>query len=96
MNPAGIFSPGVPAAFHAAYLSSRAFVDALETLCPSRAAVDRLRASAAWAAWSRRWNLAAYYSLVFKEVAGAQEEVALPMLGLGLVGHCVQALVMPL
>lgn len=66
----GVFSPGNPAAFQANYLAGQALLGELEALATSRAAVERLRASAAAAGWAKRWNLPVYFSLVYQDVAG--------------------------
>lgn len=60
----------MPAAFHANFLAGQGLLARLEVLCQGRAAVDQLRASDAWAAWGRRWNLQVYFSLMYQEVAG--------------------------
>jgi hypothetical protein len=66
-----VFSPGNPSAFQANYCAGQALLEQLEALAPSRAAVDRLRASSAAAGWAKRWNLPVYFSLVFQDIAGA-------------------------
>eukprot|EP00775_Hariotina_reticulata_P012760 gene12760-12889_t len=77
----GVFSPGNPAAFQAAYLAGQQLLAKLEELATSRAAVERLRASAAAAGWAKRWNLPVYFSLVYQDIAGTFEAVAkLPQL----------------
>lgn len=68
--PTGIFSPGVPHTFHANYRAALGFLDALEGLCVGRGAVERLRSSAAYAAFLKRWNLSVYFSLLFQDIAG--------------------------
>lgn len=68
---AGIFSPGVPPAFHANYLATLGWLGQLEALCATQAAVERLREGPAYAALLRRWNTSVYFSLIFKEAAGA-------------------------
>ncbi|MEW5305476.1 MAG: hypothetical protein WDW36_008012 [Sanguina aurantia] len=70
----GVFSPGIPPAFHANYLASLHFLESLEAMCHSRGSVDRLRASPAHAAFLRRWNLSVYFSLLYQEIAGELEE----------------------
>lgn len=72
---AGAFSAGVPATFHANFLAGQAFLAQLEGLCPSRAAVDQLRGSDAWAAWAKRWNLSVYFSLIYQDIAGEERVV---------------------
>lgn len=70
----GCYSPGMPDAFHANYVASSMFIDALERLCVTLAQVERFRDSAAYSQHRKKWNLAAYYSLRFQDVAGALEE----------------------
>lgn len=70
----GVFSPGVPPAFHANYLAMLAWLAQLEGLCTTRAAVERLRACPAYTTLMRRWNTSVYFSLVFQETAGDLEE----------------------
>lgn len=66
-----MFSPGNPATFQANYLAGQALLAELEGLATSRAAVERLRGSAAAAGWAKRWNLPVYFSLVYQDIAGA-------------------------
>ncbi|KAF8069609.1 COG2 [Scenedesmus sp. PABB004] len=73
---AGVFSPGNPAAFHANFLAGQGLLAALEGLATSRAAVERLRGSAAAAGWAKRWNLPVYFSLVYQDIAGTFEAAA--------------------
>lgn len=61
-----VFSPGVPAVFHANYQSAMRFVSELEGLCQGRTALDRLRASPAYAAFLKRWNTSVYFSLLYQ------------------------------
>jgi hypothetical protein len=71
-----VFSPGVPPAFHANYLAAMAFLAQLEALCQGRTALDRLRGSAAYGAFLRRWNLSVYFSLLYQDIAGRLEDAA--------------------
>jgi hypothetical protein len=71
VDPAGVFSPGNPSSFQSNYLAGQALLGELEGLATSRAAVERLRASAAAAGWAKRWNLPVYFSLVYQDIAGA-------------------------
>lgn len=66
----GVFSPGVPPAFHANYLATMAWLRQLEALCATRGSVERLRSSAAYTSLMRRWNTSVYFSLLFQEIAG--------------------------
>ncbi|GFR52955.1 hypothetical protein Agub_g15628, partial [Astrephomene gubernaculifera] len=70
----GVFSPGVPPAFHANYLALRAWLGQLEGLCATRGQVERLRGSAAYSALMRRWNTSVYFSLLYQEIAGELED----------------------
>lgn len=72
----GVFSPGVPAAYHTNYLAAMAFLAGLEAMCGTRRAVEALRGSAACAAFLRRWNLPVYFSLIYQDVAGELEDAA--------------------
>jgi len=69
---AGIFSPGNPLSFQSNYLASQSLLCELEGLATSRAAVERLRGSAAAAGWAKRWNLPVYFSLVYQDIAGGR------------------------
>lgn len=68
--PAGVFSPGQPAAFHHNYLAGAALLAAVEGMGRNRKAVERCRGSAAAASWAKRWNLAVYFSLLYQDIAG--------------------------
>lgn len=68
------YSPGLPDAFHANYLAVLAFLDDLETFCPTHAQVERLRASQAYVGLQKKWNLAVYFSLRYQDVATALED----------------------
>ncbi|EFJ51678.1 component of oligomeric golgi complex 2 [Volvox carteri f. nagariensis] len=70
----GVFSPGVPPAFHANYLATLAWLRQLEGMCATRGSVERLRSSAAYASLMRRWNTSVYFSLLYQEVAGELED----------------------
>uniref|UniRef100_A0A383VC66 COG complex component COG2 C-terminal domain-containing protein n=1 Tax=Tetradesmus obliquus TaxID=3088 RepID=A0A383VC66_TETOB len=72
----GVFSPGNPAAFQANYTAGQDLLAQLEALAASRAAVERLRSSAAAAGWAKRWNLPVYFSLVFQDIAGTFDAAA--------------------
>ncbi|GBF98792.1 hypothetical protein Rsub_11374 [Raphidocelis subcapitata] len=72
----GAFSPGNPASFHSNFLAGQRLLASLESLAQTRASVERLRASDAAAAFARRWNLPAYYSLQYQDIAGAFEAAA--------------------
>lgn len=72
----GVFSPGLPSAFHANCVAAQRFQLSLEALCSSRAAVDALRAAPASTALSKRWNTAVYFSLLYQQLAGELEDAA--------------------
>ncbi len=69
----GAASAGDPAAFQANYRAAARFLEALEGMAATAAQVERLRAAPAAAELLCRWNLAAYFALRFREVAGALE-----------------------
>ena len=66
----GIFAPGLPDLFHANYSATMEFLDNLEACLPSRPAVLAFRASDAYSAFMRKWNLPVYFQLRFQAVAG--------------------------
>ncbi|KAG1673266.1 hypothetical protein FOA52_002546 [Chlamydomonas sp. UWO 241] len=53
-----------------------AFLGQLEALCQGLTALDRLRGSAAYGAFLRRWNLSVYFSLLYQDIAGRLEDAA--------------------
>lgn len=65
-----VFSSGVPATFHGNYSSSVAFLRWLESRAESAAEVRAFRACAAYATFTKAWNLAVYFSLQFQDIAG--------------------------
>lgn len=69
----GVYSPGVPDTFHGNYLAAMTFLTSLESQCQTQASVAAFRECAAYATFSKRWNLPVYYSLRFQEVAGTLE-----------------------
>ncbi len=68
----GVFSPGVPTAFHAHFLAATAFLQQLEGMCQTRATLERLRACPAYSAYLKKWNLAVYFSLLYQDIAGGR------------------------
>ncbi|KAG2501945.1 hypothetical protein HYH03_000443 [Edaphochlamys debaryana] len=70
----GVFSPGVPPAFHANYLATMAWLRQLEAMAATRGAVERLRGSPGHTALMRRWNVSVYFSLLYQEIAGELED----------------------
>jgi hypothetical protein len=71
---AAIFRPAIPDQFHRHYTTAMAFVARLERLCADDAHRARLRASPAFAAFERRWNLAIYFQLRFQDLRTEFEE----------------------
>ncbi|CAO2818154.1 unnamed protein product [Amaranthus hypochondriacus] len=67
----GAFSPGRPTEFLKNYRSSIDFLTHLEGYCTSRYAVTKFRAEPAYVDFIKQWNLGAYFSLRFQEIAGA-------------------------
>jgi hypothetical protein len=69
-----VFGCGDPAVFLAHYTAATNLVHAVEALCPSAAALQRLRASASVGSFLKRWNLSVYFTLRFQQVAGALDD----------------------
>jgi hypothetical protein len=69
-----VFGCGDPAVFLTHYTAATKFVSAVEALCPSAAALQRLRASVSVGSFLKRWNLSVYFTLRFQQVAGALDE----------------------
>lgn len=67
------FSPGVPAAFLANYVAAEQFLALLEGECSTPEALAAFRASAPFSAFLKRWNLSAYFSLRYQEIAAGVE-----------------------
>ena len=68
-----MYSPGNPVEFHETYTSLESFIVDLESLCTSKVQLARFRGSAARKANRSKWNVAAYFSLRFQEIASAYE-----------------------
>ena len=68
-----MYSPGNPAEFHQTLSTLEAFIRDLESLCTTRDQLLRFRGSAAWKANRSKWNVAAYFSLRFQDIASAYE-----------------------
>jgi conserved oligomeric Golgi complex subunit 2 len=77
----GCYSPGLPDAFHANDLAYNLFIDNLERLCVTESQLERFRESESYAKYHKKWNVAAYFSLRFQDVARGLEE-ALDGIGL--------------
>lgn len=67
----GAFSPGRPVEFLKNYKSSLDFLAYLEGYCPSRSAVAKFRKETVYDEFIKQWNIGAYFSLRFQEIAGA-------------------------
>jgi hypothetical protein len=68
-----MYSPGNPAEFHQTLSTLEAFIRDLESLCANQDQVLRFKGSAAWKANRSKWNVAAYFSLRFQDIASAYE-----------------------
>ncbi|EDQ88667.1 uncharacterized protein MONBRDRAFT_37489 [Monosiga brevicollis MX1] len=68
-----LFSPGIPATFHAHYTSYMSFLGQFEQCLSTQNAVERFRKSTAYLTMERRWTLPVYFQLRFQEIAGALE-----------------------
>jgi hypothetical protein len=71
--PAAFGFASLPA-FRANHAAARHLLRELEKASPTTAAFERLRASPAWSAFARRWNLPVYFSLQYQSIAGGLEE----------------------
>jgi hypothetical protein len=67
-------SPGIPLQFHRNYLAAMDFLGALEELVHTKPQIERFRASDSYREWVRKWNLNAYFSLCYQQVAGGLED----------------------
>lgn len=63
---AGVFSPGVPATFHANFQAAMGLLDSLEAQCPTNQTLSALRTSPAYTSFLKRWKLSVYFSLRFQ------------------------------
>ncbi|EFJ16858.1 hypothetical protein SELMODRAFT_115746 [Selaginella moellendorffii] len=70
----GALSPGKPAEFLANYKSSLKFLSVVEGYCQSQAAVLALRSQASYAEFVKLWNLPAYFTLRFQEIASSFDQ----------------------
>lgn len=68
-----VYSPGNPDEFHQTLSTLEAFIRDLESLCTSQDQLIRFRNSAAWKTNRSKWNVAAYFSLRFQEIASSYE-----------------------
>jgi conserved oligomeric Golgi complex subunit 2 len=71
----GAYSPGLPDAFFENISAFHHFLDFLEGMCVTPTQVEHFRGSQACEALHRQWNLNAYFSLRFQDIAGALESV---------------------
>ena len=62
----------MPPSFHANYRAACHFLDELEGLCKSGSAVDKLRGSAAYTTFLKRWNTSVYFALLYQDIAGGR------------------------
>lgn len=67
----GAFSPGKPAEFLINYKSSMDFLTFLEGNCLSKSAVGKFRSQPVYNDFVKQWNLGAYFTLRFQEIASA-------------------------
>lgn len=65
---ARIFAPGLPDLFHRNYTASALFLDLLERASRSRRELLALRATPAYADFTRRWQVHVYFKLRFQEI----------------------------
>lgn len=68
-----MYSPGNPVEFHQTLSTLEAFIRDLESLCTKKDQLLRFRSSAAWKANRSKWNVVAYFSLLFQDIASAYE-----------------------
>jgi len=77
------------------YTTSADFLSRLEAFCSSPRHVAILRASPAWAAWQRRWQLPVYFQLRFKELVGTLESALTASDGLGVRNPAGSTFILP-
>ncbi|GAA6009286.1 hypothetical protein JCM11491_004257 [Sporobolomyces phaffii] len=68
-----IFAAGRPSVFHQNYLLTTAFLDRIETLCPTLSHLQSLRSHPPYQALLRRFQLPVYFQLRFKEAVSTVE-----------------------
>eukprot|EP00890_Picochlorum_soloecismus_P006162 jgi/Picsp_1/6547/NSC_03890-R1_conserved oligomeric golgi complex subunit 2-like len=68
-----MYSPGNPNEFHGSFCQAQKLGNALESLCTTKSQIIRFRSSDAWKTNKSKWNLAAYFSLKFQEIAAEFE-----------------------
>jgi len=69
----GMYSPGNPKEFHGSFSHVQKLGNTLEQLCNTKSQIVRFRSSDAWKINKSKWNLAAYFSLMFQEIAAEFE-----------------------
>lgn len=69
-----IWQPGDADVFHRNYTDTMAFVSQLEGLCGSIRSLTRLRTSAEYQAFMRKWQLSAYFKLRFLKISSTIED----------------------
>ncbi|GLJ13953.1 hypothetical protein SUGI_0223070 [Cryptomeria japonica] len=70
---AGALSPGKPAEFLMNYKSSMEFITFLEGFCFSKSAAGGFRLQPVYVDFVKQWNLGAYFTLRFQEIANCLE-----------------------
>ncbi|KAH9314170.1 hypothetical protein KI387_022797 [Taxus chinensis] len=68
---ASALSPGKPAEFLVNYKSSMEFITFLEGFCLSKSAVGEFRLQPVYIDFVKQWNLGAYFTLRFQEIASS-------------------------
>ncbi|GAQ80959.1 brefeldin A-sensitive Golgi protein-like [Klebsormidium nitens] len=74
-NRPGAFSPGKPDEFLVNYKASLYFLDILEGYCPTQAQLLKFRSQPAYADFVKQWNLPAYFSIRFQDIAESLDKV---------------------
>lgn len=68
-----MYSPGNPNEFHGSFCQVQKLGNIMEQLCTTRSQIARFRSSNAWKTNKSKWNIAAYFSLRFQEIAAEFE-----------------------
>ncbi|EMD37937.1 hypothetical protein CERSUDRAFT_50066 [Gelatoporia subvermispora B] len=69
-----VFAAGKPEEFRKHYETTQAFIRALEFLAPSVHSIEAMRTHLVYAAFERRWQLAVYFQLRWKEIVPPLED----------------------
>ncbi|KAJ3292475.1 Conserved oligomeric Golgi complex subunit 2 [Borealophlyctis nickersoniae] len=64
-----IFSPGIPEVFHKNYTATLHFVSEFEQICRTKKQLMELRNQPSYIEFMKRWQLAIYFQIRFKEIA---------------------------